>query len=106
MSNTERSIRVVPFSRKQKDYRMWLRKFLATSTMKGYRDVPLGKTEVPKLLLDLSTKEGKLESLSVIANERGYINLLLLLSDEVCFGIIDDARTENIPDGCLRTGWL
>ena len=106
MSNTERSIRVVPFSGKQKDYRMWSRKFLATSTMKGYRDVLLGKTEVPKLVTDLTTTEGKLGSLAITANERGYSDLLLSLSDEVCFGIIDDARTEELPDGCLRTGWL
>ena len=97
-------MRVVPFSGKQKDYRMWSRKFLATSTMKGYRDVLLGKMEVPKLIPDSSTKEGKLQALAVIANERGYSNLLLSLLDEVCFGIIDDAWTEKLPDGCLRTG--
>ena len=50
MSNkvsTEKTIRVIPFSGKQEEWRMWSRKFLARAKIRGYKEVLLGLVDVP-----------------------------------------------------------
>ena len=56
-------------------------------------------------VLDETTVEGKKKEKLRRANEKGYSELLLSVSDEVTFGIIDGARTANLPEGCLMTAW-
>jgi hypothetical protein len=53
---TERTIRITPFSGKKKDWRMWSTKFLAKARAKGFGDVLTGKTVPPKFdtVFDLS----------------------------------------------------
>ena len=47
-SNTdERSIRVLPFSGKSSDWKIWSRKFLARANRRGYKNILLGKDKVP-----------------------------------------------------------
>ena len=36
---------------------------------------------------------------------RGHSELLLSVSDEVMFRIIDGTRSTDIPEGCLMTAW-
>ena len=49
MSSTdvEQSVKVIPFSGKRKDWAAWEEKFLARAKRKGFKDVLLGREEVP-----------------------------------------------------------
>ncbi len=47
-NQVERSIRVVPFSGKSSDWTTWEETFLARAKQFGYKDILLGKIEVPK----------------------------------------------------------
>ena len=107
MSSETRTIRVISFGGKAKDYRIWARKFMLMGSIKGYKGVMTGKETPPGHLdvLDESTKDGKEKLRLRNTNERGYSELLLLVSDEVTLRIIDGARTTYLPEGCLMTAW-
>ena len=38
-------------------------------------------------------------------NDNGMTELILSISDEISFGIVDGAVTEDLPDGDLRLAW-
>ena len=61
MSSESKSIRVIAFTGKAKDYRMWARKCMSMASMKGYKVVMTGKGTPPGHLVDITenTKEGK-----------------------------------------------
>ena len=44
---SEKTIRIVQFSGKKTDWRMWSKQFLAMSGKKGYKEVLTGKVTVP-----------------------------------------------------------
>ena len=61
----------------------------------------------PGHLVDIAenTKEGKAQLELRKQNKRGYSELLLSVSDEVTFGLIDGSRTTDLQEGCLMTTW-
>ena len=99
MSSETRTIRVISFGVKAKDYRIWARRFMSMGSIKGYRGVMTGKDTPPGhlVVIDESTKDRKKQLRLRNANERGYSELLLSVSDEVTFGIIDGVRTTDLP---------
>ena len=106
MSSESKSIRVIAFTGKAKDYRMWARKFISLASIKGYKGVITGKEYPPGHLVDIAdTKEGKSQLELRKQNKRGYSELLLSVSDKVTFGLIDGSRTTDQPEGCLMTAW-
>ena len=108
MSNTtEKAIRIIPFSGKEEDWRMWSRKFLARARLKEYKDVLTGKAKPPAATatIDETTDAGKLEKKARTANEQAYNNLLLSCKDEVSFGAVDEAITTEQPDGDAALAW-
>ena len=104
---TEKSYRVLPFSGKHDDWRMWSRKFLARAKLKKYKDVLTGLEEVPGIdeEIDVATKGGKIKTLARTANDIAYNDLLLSCSDEVSFGAVDEALTIKLPDGDAAKAW-
>ena len=44
---TEKSVRIIPFSGKKSDWRIWSRRFLAAAAKKKYKNVLLGIDSVP-----------------------------------------------------------
>ena len=44
----ERTVKLVPFSGKQEDWRKWSWKFLARAAIKKYEGILLGETQVPR----------------------------------------------------------
>ena len=40
-------IKIIEFNDKENEYRVWSKKFMSVATIRGYRDVLLGKTIVP-----------------------------------------------------------
>ena len=89
--NATTTIRVLPFSGKEKDWRMWSRKFLAASVAKGYREA----VDPIDPLTDAKDDE----------NRKAYSDLMLSMIDETTFGIIDEAKTGLHPDGDARFAW-
>ena len=91
MSLETKTIRVIIFGGKAKDYRMWTRKFMSLASIKGYKGIMTGKEKPPGHLVDIDElkKDGKEEMRLRNANERGYSELLFSVSDEVTFKIID-----------------
>ena len=67
---TEKAIRILPFSRKQDEWRMWSRKFLARAKTKRFKDVLLGLVNVPSYdeEIDVETEEGRLAMAARVAN--------------------------------------
>ena len=78
---------------------MWARKFISIRSIKGYKGIMTGKDPPPGhlVVIDESTKDRKEQLRLRNANERGYIKLLLSVSDEVTFKIIDGTWTTDLP---------
>ena len=92
MSESERAIRVIPFSGKNKDWNMWSKKFLARAKRCGYRDVLNG------VKIDDEKKKEKM-------NDDAYADLILAMSCEVASGYVDEAVTDKFPEGDAAVAW-
>ena len=92
MSESERAIRVIPFSGKNKDWNMWSKKFLARAKRCGYRDVLNG------VKIEDTKKKEKM-------NDDAYADLILAMSCEVAFGYVDEAVTKEFPEGDAAVAW-
>ena len=57
MSGEEKSIRILIFSGKKKDWNMWSEKFLAKASMRGFDGILDGTTKVEKDSVTALTKE-------------------------------------------------
>ena len=91
MSDTLKTIRVIPFSGKEEDWNRWSKTFLATATAKGYREVL--KPSDPSIPAD--------KELNILV----YNDLILSCQEDVAFGIIDESVSEQFPDGDARLAW-
>ena len=92
----EKSIRVLTFSGKDEDWDMWSKKFLAIAQRKKYKDVLTGKKQIPKEDEDLTDDE---EKKAREANEKAYSDLILSCTDEISFGLVEGATTNDNPSG-------
>ena len=78
------SIRVIPFGGKTTEWSVWAEKFLARGRKKGYKDILLGKTNVPSAIdadddeVTLSEEDKKTREL----NEEACIDLILSINGE------------------------
>ena len=100
----DKAIRVLNFSGKQNDWIMWEAKYKARARMKGWLQVLLGQVVVPKenvILTDAQAAEKNARK----ANEEGYSDLLLSMEDEVAFGIVNEAKSTDLPSGDLTMAW-
>ena len=59
--NNKKTIRILPFNWKKKNWAMWEEKFLARAKREGYKNILLGKETAPKdsETTDLSPDTGK-----------------------------------------------
>ena len=108
MSDTkEKTIRIIPFSGKEEDWRMWSRKFLARAKVQEYKEILTGTKKAPAAgtTIDESTDQGKTQKKLQIANEKAYNDLLLSCEEEVSFGAVDEAITTSFPDGDAHQAW-
>ena len=85
-------IQVLPFLGKESEWRMWSRKFIATAIARGYKEVlePINPSAEP------SAKD----------NNKAYNDLILSISDDVTFGIVDKVKSTPFPMGDARLVWL
>ena len=102
----EKTIRVLPFTGKKKDWPMWSKKFLARARARGYREVMLGKEQVPEHDLVLGSSDAdKKKAKARKYNDDGYNELILSCDEEVSFGLVDEAVSDSLPDGDLAKAW-
>ncbi len=108
----ETSIRVITFSGKKKDWIAWEEKFLAKSKRRGYKDVLLGKTTIPKSTESLDPNnpaEMKLIEIQEL-NESGYTDLILSMDTEtssgkVAFNIVRNSKSKDYEDGNIEVAF-
>ena len=91
MTDTLKTLKILPFSGKEEDWNRWSRTFLATATAKGYRKVI--KPNDPTAVID-SDK-----------NVQAYSDLMLSCQEEVIFGIVVESVSNTFPDGDAKLAW-
>ena len=122
---SEKFIRVVAFSGKSKDYRMWAARFMAGAHVKRYqqclvedfseREIVRRKmlaepkkeeetTAQAKARIEKDVKEGITEE-DVDMVVRAYADLMLACSEELSFGIVFNAKSTIFPDGDAYLAW-
>jgi hypothetical protein len=106
MSKLE-TIRELPFSGKDSDYRMWSRQFLARAVKKGYKKILEGTEQVPAEDEDIpdDTDANKKKLLARQMNEEAYSDLLLSMKTEAAFNLVDEATTADLPNGSAKVAW-
>ena len=87
---TIKTIRIIPFSGNEEDWNRWSKTFMATATMKGYRDV-------------LSPIDPD-EDATIEDNVQAYNDLILSCQEDISFGIIDESISET--SRMEMQGWL
>ena len=92
---SEKSIRIVTFTGKRNDWRQWSKKFLAVAEKREYRSIL--ETDADKLDIKVDQKK-KMNSLA-------YNDLLLAMTEDVSFGLVDEATSTTYPEGDARTAW-
>ena len=75
----EKAIRIISFSGKSNDWRVWSRKFFAVAEKRGYKKILAGAVKI----ISSSTDDEK--KLGVNA----YNNLLLAMTEGLSFGLVD-----------------
>ena len=108
MSNlVDKSVRIIQFSRKKKDWRVWMGRFLAAAGKKKYKKLLLGIEKAPpdSETLDKATQSGKQKYFLRQANEEAYHDLVLANDDEIAFNIIDTSVSTSHPDGDAALAW-
>ena len=114
MSETgdEKTIRVISFSGKKSDWPIWEEKFLARAARKRYKDVLLGKMEIPKSTDEFTatTTEGKKKAEIKDLNELAYQDLILSIdgttkAGRVAFQIVKTSKGKDYVDGNAAVAW-
>ena len=100
------------FSGRQADWRMWSQKFKARAKIKKYLQVLTGVDKAPSALAPGATetsdeKKERLLKTTLFENGNGvgYSELLSAVFDNISFCIVDEAKTDEQPDGDLHMAW-
>ena len=81
---------------------MWEAKYMARARAKGWQSIMKGSTVVPATgTANMTDVQLKVQE----KNEEGYADLILSMEDEVCFNVVNEARTNDLPDGSLKKAW-
>jgi gag-polypeptide of LTR copia-type/Zinc knuckle len=102
---TETTIRIISFSGKQDDWRMWSRRFLAFADARGFYDALTTDICVPKDSELLDPIKDKDKYTARKQNKSAYSALMLACTDKASFGAIDEARTTDNPNGMAKLAW-
>jgi gag-polypeptide of LTR copia-type len=92
-------MKLMEFSGEQSDWNKWSRTFLARSNIRGYKNILVGKW----IVTDKDSEEEQMKHAE--KNDAGYAELLMSCQSDAVFGIIDNARSDNFPDGDVKVAW-
>ena len=91
----KKSIRIVTFSGKRNDWRQWSKKFLAVAERKEYQ-----------LILEKDSDEiEKTAEEKKKMNSLAYNDLLLSMTNDVSFGLVDESSSVVYPEGDAHMAW-
>ena len=96
------AIKIIPFSGEQADWIKWFRTFIARANIRGFKNILTGKVVVPVEMDDDVTAE-KEETMRL--NDLAYAELMMSCQSDACFGIVDNARSTELPDGDAYKAW-
>jgi hypothetical protein len=106
------SVRVLQFSRKKDKGPIWSEKYLAKTKRSGFKDLLLGKVNIPKSDEEINerTEEGKVLMENADLNEMAYTELILLIdirssSGKDVFSIIKECKSREYTDGISELSW-
>ena len=100
--NDEKTIRILKFSGKEEDWRMWSAKFMAKAKLRGFTEILDGTKDAPKDSVAGATDASK--ELAVL-NDKAYNELVLSCIDETSFSIVDGAKTDEMKGGDAKLAW-
>ena len=131
-SEINRTRRVLEFSGKRKDFLMWSRKFMAMARTNGLEEALLGKLKEEDEEVTTTREESKEEENNEKEEEeaeneedeeesneeedneqesvkhklaRAYRDLLLCMTEEISFGIVESARSRRCPESDPALAW-
>ena len=126
MSNiNEKAIRIVAFSGKSVDYRMWAARFMAAAHVKSYskcllqdlskceeieqavRDAVVSRedAEDARMKAKKKVKDGlSAEDIEIVM--KAYTDIMLACTDEINFGIVFNAKSWLFPEGDAYLAWV
>ena len=96
----EYKIKSSAFNGKPEDWNKWSKKFVARAGLMGYKSVLLG---VNKRHTDKGSKHYDDFCKN---NDMAYADLLMACDDDVCFDLVENSRTEELPDGDSTLTWV
>jgi hypothetical protein len=91
--------KVSEFNGKPENWNKWSKTFLAKASLRGYKRII--QNQEPYLAKDDMKSWQELK----IRYDLGYAELLLSCQDNVCFNIIDNAKSVKFPEGNLYLAW-
>ena len=95
---TDKAIRVLAFTGKKNDWTMWEAKYKARARTKGWLNIMDGSVVAPDATATL-TAQADIDKRD--KNDEGYSDLLLSMNEEISFGLVNEAKTNELPDGDL-----
>jgi hypothetical protein len=87
------------FSGKYEDWNRWSKTFLSKARLRGYKDMLTGTHPQPDPSNPMAKKEYQ------VLNKLGYTELMPSFQEEVCFNLIDTAKSETYPNGDAFLAW-
>ena len=106
-NQVEKMIRVITFSRKQEDWRRWSCKFVTFATVKGYQDVLLRNIKAPRedAVINPNNTQDVVRMVVQKANQDAYMALILTCEDNISFGAVDEAVSNDLPSKNAAHAW-
>jgi hypothetical protein len=108
----ERAIKVITFSGNPKHWSVWEEKFMARAKRKGFKDLLLGKVDIPKTSDVLNAEEaGDKKKLRIKdLNELAFEELILSVEGDtkygrVAFQLIKNCKSKDYEDGNAAQAW-
>ena len=92
---TEKAIQIITFTGKRDDWRQWSKKFPTLTERREYRMVL--ETDMDELEVTGDDRKKK--------NSAAYNDLLLTMTDDASFGLVDEASSTDYPEGDARVAW-
>ena len=89
-----REVRIVVFNGSKDEWPRWLKKFLAVAKVKKFVNIIDESVMVPSLSENMQEEEIAIREMNQVA----YCCLLHCMNDDICFNLVDTAKTESLPD--------
>jgi hypothetical protein len=94
----EMQLKIVGFSGLKKDWDRWNVTFLAKARLKGYRNLLVGIDRMP-------SKGTKGHEDFMTKNDFAFAELLISCECDVCLGLVNISRSEEMPEGDAHIAW-